>query len=549
MPVPELARAAENLRYASFEVESGRRDFEDHSFSGVFFTIVGASTQPVDSIEIESVWVRGELGRVRVWYRKLDEDPSHSRKEALPADVTEQYGYYEENDSRLRGLLDESLWTPAYDGTHEESWNVFVEMRLEAPIVLENGERVQMYVHSAERSDRGLVYDDAKGILGRPRTDGTLSIYPGFAHLSHEPFGSAAPWYGEREGQITSLRRDRTFVGRLSYGVRWKLWCPEREIHARFPREFQAVVVEMLKGLKSPESALNTLDYDVLMYILNKFVGWDWFGTTIGEDESESSRLATSSGSKRVDVTLESIRKRFLSDLEKHKERHIHRPTSNVEHIETAVVMAKTIVSHSRDLTRGLEGCELHMRVRACVEIIKECWHQLVAPVLIPDKFPHIAPEKVANDMAIVQYVTDKLCLNLKARGDWHELQNPAEENERDELAEEDDEAHNGAFLKEFMETIKLNDICAFFDMSLKFEQYMQDRNPGDSDGEWYPADYEDGDSDEDDDDEEDDEDDDEDDEDDEDWVEGEDWEHGEDWDDGEDWEAAFISVNRRPGV
>ena len=46
------------------------------------------------------------------------------------------------------------------------------------------------------------------------------------AHLSNRPFGDSGLWG-------SPWRHNREFVGRVAYGVRWKMWSPE--VHMQFP--------------------------------------------------------------------------------------------------------------------------------------------------------------------------------------------------------------------------------------------------------------------------------------------------------------------------
>ena len=219
MPLPPLERESEDLFFSAFTSET--EDREDHSFNGVFFSIGCDSLLPVSRVEVTSVSVRGSLGRVRVYVKtpvKRRSDVDATRE----PNVTEEYGRYARGDPLVEGLFDETAWgEPTHDETHESSLGVMVELKLKEPIVLERGEMVEVYVHSDASGDSGLVYDNATDIMGRPKCDGVLQIYPGFGHLSHKPFGKTAPWYGRSANWVTSLRRDRRFVGKVSYGVRW----------------------------------------------------------------------------------------------------------------------------------------------------------------------------------------------------------------------------------------------------------------------------------------------------------------------------------------
>ena len=116
-----------------------------------------------------------------------------------------------------------------------------------------------------------MVYDDQRyGTQGKV-DDKRLVIWPAVAHLSCRPFGRRAPWGGD------ALRSKRLFVGRVSYGVRWLLWNPEPECHARFPAGFRQAVETMVLCARRPGCELSRLGDEVIFYIMNK-CGWDWFG-------------------------------------------------------------------------------------------------------------------------------------------------------------------------------------------------------------------------------------------------------------------------------
>jgi hypothetical protein len=120
--------------------------------------------------------------------------------------------------------------------------------------------------------DEGEDEAEGSGSLRNRRCKPALSISLGQASLSDAPFGGNAPWGASR------WRRQREFVGRVSYGVRWMLWTPE--LHRRFPLGFRAAAEAMLMGAKRPESKLFLLRDEVIFYIMNR-CGWDWFGTDL----------------------------------------------------------------------------------------------------------------------------------------------------------------------------------------------------------------------------------------------------------------------------
>lgn len=81
--------------------------------------------------------------------------------------------------------------------------------------------------------------------------DRVLKVLPGYAHLSNRPFGTRGFW-----GR--PWRSNREFVGRMQYGVRWKMWQPN-EVHRSFPIGFQKTAMTMIMGSRRPESLLYLL--------------------------------------------------------------------------------------------------------------------------------------------------------------------------------------------------------------------------------------------------------------------------------------------------
>lgn len=81
--------------------------------------------------------------------------------------------------------------------------------------------------------------------------DRVLKVLPGYAHLSNRPFGTRGFW-----GR--PWRSNREFVGRMQYGVRWKMWQPS-DVHRSFPIGFQKTVMTMIMGSRRPESLLYLL--------------------------------------------------------------------------------------------------------------------------------------------------------------------------------------------------------------------------------------------------------------------------------------------------
>lgn len=95
------------------------------------------------------------------------------------------------------------------------------------------------------------------------------------AHLSNRPFGQRGMWG-------SAWRRNREFVGKVAYGVRWKLWSPE--VHCQFPFGFRRAVMTMIMASRRPESVMYLLHDYIVFFIMNK-CWWDWWGDEIEQIE------------------------------------------------------------------------------------------------------------------------------------------------------------------------------------------------------------------------------------------------------------------------
>jgi len=188
------------------------------------------------------VWVRGALGPMTCWVTRNDVE-----------DVMEE----------------PSEWTRVYEAEHSASPAVLTELKLAESIRLLRGERCGLYVHSGLRGDEGLVYDNQRGDV--TYHDKVLKVLPGLAHISNRPFGTRGMWWG------SAWRRNRAFVGRLAYGVRWRRWSPAPEVHHAFPRGFRETVITLLAGSRRPESLLYLLQDEVIFFLMNK-CSYNWWG-------------------------------------------------------------------------------------------------------------------------------------------------------------------------------------------------------------------------------------------------------------------------------
>ena len=140
------------------------------------------------------------------------------------------------------------------------------------------------YEEEEDEDDENKEDEAGDGVRRCRKRKPALSISIGQAALSDSPFGGNAPW------GAGPWRRQREFVGRISYGVRWMLWTPE--LHRRFPLGFRAAAEAMLMGAKRPESPLYYLRDEVIFYIMNR-CGWEWFGSELepSQEEEEEDKL------------------------------------------------------------------------------------------------------------------------------------------------------------------------------------------------------------------------------------------------------------------
>ena len=209
------------------------------------------------------------------------------------------------------------------------------------------------------------------------------------------------------------------------------MWQPEREIHARFPSEFQEVVRTMLRGMRDPGSILSVLDENVMMYTLNKFVGWEWFGRTLKAKEYPP--FAESSGSPRVDVALQALLLEHVKD-DYHEDIP---PTIDIssQGVSSRLLMVRTIVSRSPDLRVMLHGCTRRHRIEALLHMLRSCYEKVVQAksdrktqgsqiVGIKQKYllPEYNAQAIANDLDTVRNVTNIICTHVSHLEGWRLL-------------------------------------------------------------------------------------------------------------------------------
>lgn len=170
------------------------------------------------------------------------------------------------------------------------------------PIILKPGEIRGIYIHSTHESDQALVYDNQEHV--KTHDDNFITVLPGRAHVSTEVFGTRPIW-----GWGNAWRDNREFVGKISYGVVYKLWNPSE--HLSFGKQFRRLTTELLMCQRRWESPFSMLSDDCIFYILN-MCRWDWMNDSFNELRSHKKRLkqmaATSSkdGAKDIQTSKES---------------------------------------------------------------------------------------------------------------------------------------------------------------------------------------------------------------------------------------------------
>lgn len=153
----------------------------------------------------------------------------------------------------------------------------------------------------------------------------------GLAHLSNLPFGRRTIW-----GWGSPWRENREFVGKLSYGVVYKLWNPE--VYNKFGANFKDAVRTLLGCQRRAESPISLLPDDVVFYILN-LCRWDWYEDKFDElhrsSAARSSSARSSSARNCLDTVLQGSHPRatsgwphlpnsFLSSIFPHGSRQAH---------------------------------------------------------------------------------------------------------------------------------------------------------------------------------------------------------------------------------
>lgn len=191
-------------------------DRRDHTFCGIVFPVRCKQTLPVNHIVINSISIRGRLGPLTVWVNKESGVQNHDNETQS-----------ENNSFRVARLsgggrtvnsfsMKKKDWTKVYEKEHKPSFREYCELSFPNPIIIKPDEVKGIYVHSTLESDEAIVYDNKKG--EKTHDDDFISIYPGRAHVSEKTFGTIPIW-----GWGNPWRDNREFVGRLNYGVVYRL--------------------------------------------------------------------------------------------------------------------------------------------------------------------------------------------------------------------------------------------------------------------------------------------------------------------------------------
>lgn len=276
-------------------------DHEDHTFSGIVFPVKCKSILPVDKLIITTVSVRGDLGPLTVWVSKQPNEIFDDPTPPLPPPAANHgnNGPYALRNQRFdsnpprtkigRLILSPKYWTKVYDKTHCPSRRDFCELTLDTPIILRPGQCCGIYIHSSLPSDTAIVYDRKQ--KSKTYQDDFLAVYPGRAHVSTRVFGTNPIW-----GYGAAWRNNREFVGRLSYGVVYKLWNPNS--HYDFGGAFQSLAIVLFACQRHWSSPFSALPDDCIFYILN-MCRWDWV-----KDNFQSVRKAAKAKRDREELRL-----------------------------------------------------------------------------------------------------------------------------------------------------------------------------------------------------------------------------------------------------
>jgi len=284
-----LNRPTEATYVINEKVTVDTTDREDHTFCGIMFPIKCKDVLPVTQVVVNNISVRGGLGPITVWVTNdTFNTTSQSVTEATPAHdprnvastagkrrssaVTSSVGNHKQT-----GMISLKLqhWTNIYSQSHAPSYRHYTNLDISAnPIVLKPNQVRGIYIHSTLDGDEAIVYDNKH--RERTHDDSFITVLPGRAHVSSEPFGSSPPW-----GYGSAWRDNREFVGRISYGVVYRLWNPTEYKHFG-GGNFRKIVRTLFACQRRFESPISRLPDDVIYYIMN-MCRWDWLDDGYGD--------------------------------------------------------------------------------------------------------------------------------------------------------------------------------------------------------------------------------------------------------------------------
>jgi len=289
-----LTRPTEASYVTHERVTVDTTDREDHTFCGIMFPIKCKDILPVAQVVINSIAVRGALGPITVWVTNDDsstasgttESNAH-RKPAKNRNFGRVYNLRNvvplvnkrrsnavstsaERNQTSKISLKPCHWTKIYSHTHGQSYTDYTCLDISSsPIVLKPNQVRGIYIHSTLDGDQAIVYDNRH--KEKTHDDTFITVLPGRAHVSSEPFGAVPLW-----GYGSAWRDNREFVGKISYGVVYRLWNPH-EYKSFAGNKFRNIVRTIFACQRRWESPLSLLPDDVIYYILN-MCRWDWVG-------------------------------------------------------------------------------------------------------------------------------------------------------------------------------------------------------------------------------------------------------------------------------
>lgn len=268
-------------------------DREDHTFCGIMFPIKCKDILPVSQVVINSFAVRGALGPITVWVTNDDTNTasettrSRVNRDATQNRNTSRYNLRnvvplvnkrrssavstsEKHNQTSKISLKPHHWTKVYSQTHVQSYRNYTTLDISSnPIIIKPNQVRGIYIHSTLDGDQAIVYDNRH--KEKTHDDTFITVLPGRSHVSCEAFGTVPLW-----GYGSAWRDNREFVGKISYGVVYKLWNPHE--YKNFAGDkFRQSVRTIFAGQRRWESPLSRLPDDVIYYILN-MCRWDWSG-------------------------------------------------------------------------------------------------------------------------------------------------------------------------------------------------------------------------------------------------------------------------------